>query len=918
MRPIKLTISAFCSYAGQTVLDMDSLGRSGLYLISGPTGAGKTTIFDAITYALYGEASGNARKPAMLRSSYADADTPTFVELTFEYFDKIYTVRRNPPYERAKKRGGGTVQQAADAQLTYPDGRVLTKATEVTNAVKEILGLDRDQFSQIVMISQGDFLKLLHASTADRQAIFRRIFGTGLYASLQDALKRELRAAEARVNGLDADAYRSISGVQCPEDGGFDAELSEAAARRTPLSEVSPLIERIIAHESIMHKKHEGELKETDAALLKLSSALSLAREREKTEKDLKDAQSLYDRLSADSKRASEEFERQKSAEPEREQLSAEMTAEKQTLGRYDELDASSRTIEELSEFCKKRQCESEQRRASLDKKKTALKNDSDELAGLADAGTKKLALEHTLDKAIERRERLKKLSDDISEYDKLYKDYDTARRKYEAASIENDRLQREYLVKNKAFLDAQAGILAKTLAEGQPCPVCGSATHPDPAVLSDGAPDEAELKAAKQISDSQNEKTGRFSSAAGELRGKTEEKSEAIKALSLELTGEPDARSGIKKRLLDADGFITEKRKAIESEQKSVDRKEALEKSIAAAKTDIEKEDAALPEFENITAAMQGRLEGKKAEHEKLKGELAFETKEQAQTHISELEKKLDGMKAAFEDSRRELDALKLSLGECSGKIKAYTEQLENTERYDIDALLKDADTLNEQKEKLTKALGEYTTHISINKNALNGLNTAVKELGEATRRHISVKALCDAANGDLKGQERISLETYVQTAFFDRIIDRANARFAVMTGGQYELIRRAVSGDLRLSSGLDLDVADHHNGSVRDVRTLSGGESFKASLSLALGLSDEIQSSSGGIRPDCMFVDEGFGSLDEESLRQALRALSALSSSNRLVGVISHVSELKERIERQISVTKARDGSSRAEIRI
>ena len=267
MRPLKLTIAGFGPYAGTQTLDFKTLGSSGLYLITGDTGAGKTTIFDAITFALFGEASGGDRSPDMLRSKYAGDSDPTFVELTFSYGGEVYKVRRNPEYQRAKTRGDGTTKQLAEAELTYPDGHVVTKLKDVDRAVRDIIGLTREQFAQVAMISQGDFRKLLQADTKERQKIFRDIFGTGLYVSLQEQLKA--RAAELKVQREQADVSirQYVEGIACHEDSLLAADVKKAKENGLPITEIQGLLERLLKEDTAAQEVLSEQITQLDRQL---------------------------------------------------------------------------------------------------------------------------------------------------------------------------------------------------------------------------------------------------------------------------------------------------------------------------------------------------------------------------------------------------------------------------------------------------------------------------------------------------------------------------------------------------------------------------------------------------------------------------------------------------------------------------
>ena len=499
MRPLQLKLSAFGPYAGQTEVDFEKLGSSGLYLITGDTGAGKTTIFDAITYALYGEASGSNREPSMLRSKYAAPDAPTEVCLTFAYRDKQYTIRRNPEYSRPARRGEGTTVQKADAELTLPDGRVVTKQKEVNVAIQGILGVDRGQFSQIAMIAQGDFLKLLLADTRDRQAIFREIFQTRYYQVLQDRLK----AAASALNQQCEDARKSIDqylgGAVCDPEDVLSLDLEKAKAGAMPIDDTLKLLETLIA-------KDEGALsgvvKQTalvEKELEQIRSDLDKIQETEKTQAALQAARDEATSSQAVLERLGEELAAAQAMQPEGERLAAAATA-LETL--FPDYDAKEQKETEQKALVLQQQAEKtvlEQSRATIEEQKTRLGAQKEERSALEQAGMQKERLLREQENAQIIESELNKIQDLVSKCETLSDQVDHAQTHYLDLREQAQQAQASYDDMNQAYLDEQAGVLARTLAMGKPCPVCGSLEHPAPAKLSEQAPTETELQQAKR-----------------------------------------------------------------------------------------------------------------------------------------------------------------------------------------------------------------------------------------------------------------------------------------------------------------------------------------------------------------------------------------------------------------------------------
>lgn len=921
MRPIKLTISAFGPYAGKVALDMDRLGKSGLYLITGDTGAGKTTIFDAIMFALFGEASGSSREPVMMRSKYADPETPTEVELVFSYASRCYTIRRNPEYERPAKRGGGRTIQRADAELICPDGRVIAKTKDVNAAVREILGVDKEQFSQIAMIAQGDFLKLLLSPTEDRKRIFRQIFKTERFCELQERLKNEAGTLGKTWEMLRRSVEQYIKGMTCGENSALLPEVIKAKEGTLTIEETVVLAERLLKKDKEDKAALERKSTEAEKQLQNLNELLGKAREIENSQKSLFQVKQLLAEKKSVLEQQKEAYEAEKKKQPEQDKLQEQITILKNKLPQYEELDAG-RTA--LAEKVKKQK----NNRQTLEKQKeqmrafqaelTSLKEEQKKLDGagvnLEKLNTEKGRLEEQLGNA----ERLRAA---FRKYQSFFEQYRTEQEIYKKAVQKAQDALREYMEKNKAFLDEQAGILAEGLTEGMPCPVCGSVRHPSPARKSEGAPSEQELEALKKKSELAQREAAEKSASAGTQKGQLEARREELERQTKELLGDcafETAWEALKEKSESVSRKISEVRKQIEGEAELVRRKEELNHLIPEREASLAKMQTFLTDGEVALEKLSAEISNLTERTEKLSASLELESRQKAEEAI---EKLLLGKKQMQDHFQRAEKTYYESCNEISGlkgQEASLTEQLKKAPQIDVLKILEAQTSLNEAIGTFRNALTELHTRISINGTALEHIRKQSVSLAETEKRWIWVKALSDTANGSLSGKEKVMLETYIQMNYFDRIIARANTRFMVMSGGQYELKRRREADNNRRQSGLELDVIDHYNGTERSVKTLSGGESFKASLSLALGLSDEIQSSAGGIRLDTMFVDEGFGSLDEESLQQAVGALASLTEGNRLVGIISHVGELKEKIDRQLVVVKDRAGGSRVELRV
>lgn len=924
MRPIKLKMTAFGPYVGSrekaVVIDFDKLGREGLYLITGDTGAGKTTIFDAITFALYGEASGDNREPKMLRSKYAAGDIPTVVELTFEYRDKIYVIRRNPDYERPKSRGEGVTVEKASACLTYPDGRVFDgKISDVNKAVRDIIGIDRDQFMQIAMISQGDFLKLLLAGTADRQEIFRKIFKTEKYKQIQDILKSRCSELKKEYDALKSGTARFIGAVAADERSTYFPKLEMAKRGEIPFEDAAEVIEKVIAEDKEAEKKYSQMLADIEKKLGGVLENIGKVKKIKEAEDSLSDIKKRLEELMPVLETSEKEFNAKKEALSAGDELTAKAEKLKNELEKYTQLENASSEAAALEKRISDNSLLISKNSELLKKGEDRLLTLKKELSELENAGENAANLNNALEKLSSERDEMLRLKRAADEFDRIRAGLEKERKNYLAASREYDRAQEHYLRLNKAFHDEQAGILAEELADGMPCPVCGSLHHPSPAVKSQSAPTKEQVEAAAETAQQKNTLMNQASSRCGEIRGRFENGRKWIGERTEGKCDENSIHSYIDGELMRISNETSEKSGLLQLENERSQRKKAVTEAVPAVEKKIGEIKDNISQLKSLVSSDEAILAQKRETVKKLSAEVGFESKAAAQAEISKILSEKDRLKWEYEtaeDKYKKNSSLAESL---KGQKEQLESQLQNTEGADLEALEAKRREFTEKKEAASAENMVICGRLRSNITALEQIKTQSAEMAQTEKKYAVAMALSDTANGRLAGKAKISFETYVQMYFLDRILERANRRLLIMSDNQYELKRREQDkAEGSGQRGLELDVLDHYNGTVRDVRSLSGGESFKASLALALGLSDEVQSSAPAIKLDCMFVDEGFGSLDEESLRQAIKALSEIGGGNRLVGIISHVSELKERIEKQIVVTKDISGGSRAEVKV
>lgn len=920
MRPLKLTIAGFGPYAGVQELDFASLGTGGLYLITGDTGAGKTTIFDAITFALFGEASGDNREPNMLRSKYAKAEDPTYVELTFAYAGKEYTVRRNPEYERAKSRGTGTTKQTADATLTYPDGHVVTKLKDVDKSIREIIGLNREQFSQVAMISQGDFRRLLQADTKERQKIFRDIFGTTLFVTLQNQLKEKASQVREEREQAQRSIRQYIDGITCALDSSMTEDVKKAKAGQLPMTDIMELLKKLLQEDSAAQSDLDTQLTEVEKKIEIITAQLTQAQAYATAKESLTEQENAEGKQVAALEEAQSALNQAKTTIPEQDALSKQITQIELLLPIYDELDTKRNDLSQAETLLS----EAQNAESSAQANKTALTGEitklKSEQASLGDAAAQKEKLSAQRQQLVDTKKKYQTLTDDLDTLDEQRKLLSNKQEVYLSADAESTRLLQEYETKNRAFLSEQAGIIASTLSEGTPCPVCGSTAHPQLAAISKEAPTEADVKKAKKDYDKAQKATEKASADASKQNGIVSTKECAILQQMDGLmpgTTLDEGREVAQTQEAELTARIAELDAQIADTQIMIQRKAELDEKIPQKETSLVDAEKSLSSAKEQIAAHSASADSLRSQIEELQTKLSYADKASAEREKKTLQSKLTGLKKALSEAETAFNDRKEQLARTKATIEQLRKQLADSTEMDVDALEAEKKTLIAQKNTITTQQKVIHTRITTNTAAQKNISQKATEIDELDSKYAWRKALSDTANGTITGKEKLMLETYIQTTYFDRILERANIRLRKMSGGQYDLKRRRTAASMRGQSGLELDIVDHINTTERSVNTLSGGEAFLASLALALGLSDEVQMSTG-IRLDTLFVDEGFGSLDSEALSKAYLTLAGLTEGNRLVGIISHVAELKERIDRQIIVTKEKSGGSKAEISI
>ncbi len=917
MRPLELTLSAFGPYAGKTTLDFSKLGQSGLYLITGDTGAGKTTLFDAVVYALYGCSSGNDRDAKSLASKYAAEDAPSYVDFRFLCKGREYRVFRCVNKEGRQKvliDGKNQLQEAV--LFDWNDKPVASKVREVTTAVEELIGLSQDQFVQIVMIAQGQFRELLTANEDVRGPILKKLFQTEKYSELQSAVGRALSDQNAACGVLRRDLGHIVASV-VPEDGEtFSPEAAEARS------------EEFLGKLEMLAAADEKRLKTAQNEKDELSKTLSaLQKQKGSDETLLKQAGELTGVLAGleaaaktfETSRTGYEAENSEERTKLREDLSRQIAIETEQKAEYETLEKKRGALDAFLKDLGEKRARLERESALLKtetEKQTALE---EERKGLRDAPKEQAEWEHARKDAAERGERLAALLRSLDAHAAGTEKLKNLQELFAGKKQAYDKAEETRKVLESQYLNAQAGLLAASLEQGEPCPVCGSTDHPHCAVLPENTPEKADVDRAKAKEEAARKEAETASTAAAEQRSALEQQEKQLRkdceALGVSFGDAP--RAAVSEKLDENRALQMELKTRGETLKKQVERLAALNEELPKlqkANTDREK---TVHELNTSIAGLSGQETTLRTELEEAQKKLPYESLRKAEEALRTMAAQQSAMGKALEEARRAFEAAKENKLKLEARQKTLQEALEGFDKEAAENRARQLAELEQQEKVLGQKVTDLTGVRNTNTKAWRDAKKVLDELAGALEKLRWLSELDAVFNGKLTAEGKLKLETYVQTIYFDQVLRLANRRLYTMSGGQYELVRQAEATDKRSSYALNLDVIDHYGDvSRRSVKTLSGGESFLASLALALGLSDLIQERAGGVQLDTLFVDEGFGSLDTESLEKALQTLEELGAENRLVGIISHVEDLEQRIDKKIEVQKLPAGGSTAKI--
>ena len=1041
MRPLKLTISAFGPYAGETVLDFAQLEEQNIFVIAGPTGAGKTTIFDAICYAFYGETSGAEREVRGLRSDFVLPEEPavTYVELTFMVRQKVYRVRRQPAQKLPSKRGGGFKEGLAMAELSCVGHEAfapLAKVGEVDGKIVELLGLTKDQFRKIVMIPQGDFRRFLNADTKEKQDILRKLFGTGLYEQVQYALAQQKKDLENQnkdqrllvqeklqhIVETDHEPLAELKAQEQPELGAVIAALLQAAAAdevqentlrgqsQRALSEQQQLQQALATGRMLNDRLQQLDAAKAQLAVLQAQET-AMALKRQELERigwalELQASDQHYSSLQRTAAEQAEEQVRLEQAlaqngqllEQAQSSLAAEQAKEplfQEKALQLDRLEGYRSEMTRLGEL-EQTAADSARQLAAAEKRQLKLKRsqlDNDalrqstasELENLRLQMERRQQLGHELALAQRDSQPLTELLERITQYGQL-------KNELAQAAAESQKRQAAFVSKESALRQLRqaqrtqfGALLAAELSEGAPCPVCGALHHPQPQQPSAQLVSEEELETQEKRTEASRSQWQEAREQEEGLRAQLEQLDQALdrvdggqhsrevaalrqwwqevhqqlaalKERSQTIQTELAASEALTEQLADrqrclqqaetAAGQLTEQlEEASAAQVAEYGRRQAALMALEAAKAHIPEAYRTLEALDAATALLrqaldvrqkvlheaQAAFEHAKGQQQALSGQLSVIAKllVESRTQLAEAQAAFAQAVAARFADEAEYRHYQGLLAERSARekaLRAYEEQLASCHSriLQLEALIGsqrvvDTAQLEEQLAQLAQTLAELQKRqmVLASRRQTNSRLAAELQQKQAHLAHLAqeyalVGRLAKLSGGD--NEQRMTFETFVLITYFNQVLHEANQRLQKMTGGRYYFLRRSEITDKRGKSGLDIDIMDNYTGKARAVSTLSGGEGFKASLALALGLSDVVQQNAGGIELSTIFIDEGFGTLDGDSLDATVDTLVELQLGGRLVGIISHVSELKERIPAQLVVTPGERGSTAA----
>ena len=968
MKPLKLTMQAFGPYAQATEIDFARFDH-GLFLLTGPTGAGKSTIFDAIKYALYGEMSGSGRKARTARSDFAPSDVPSFVELDFEHDGKVYRVHRAPEQDRLSKRKSkdGTyarthASEEASLECLTDERSLAGKARDVNATIDELLGITAEQFGRIVMIAQGEFAQVLNAGTEKRRDIFRRVFGTQIYLDAQSKLKARDAELTAQLEVLAQEMRLTVAQVNVAKDSAHYGVFQNLRAREDAhyrTDEYLALLSALADEDALHMKKGEEQLKEAKKALEELNNRVGAARVHQTARDALAESTHWIEAHECEVQHLRERAIALREEQPQREKMAAEIEALKHALPAYDTLAEVQSELARARKRCAEADAAADKARtclAQLASEREALETERATLVGLE---VKREQIDRQIADADERELELRQVTAALERTAQAAASHERAACASAEASGAFEHANAAYGHAFVAYNASLAGMLSAQLTPGEACPVCGSTEHPHPAEQERQAVSLDEVKRLEAVRDAEQARAlgaaQQAAAADATLHAERAQLEERVAKVfgpheawasaqdAQDVQGVQDAQDvqdvqdacdtqdtqaaqnacgtqdlmALEERVATQVRAVQQRKDELQAQrlevQRGIERVTQIDRQLAANKHEEERATRAAAdarEWGETARVEMSRLETRVIG---VREQLAFASKKEARAALKAREADLAQKKAEYEAAQEEAHGGAQQLEVHRARIKDAQRTLEGAPQDDLEGLLAERARLNESTAGFERGIGVLQSRISDYKRSCTRITRIREDMQQSEEEHQLVHTLSRIANGEQAGAAgRVTFETYVQGVYFDLVLSAANERLQAMSDMRYSLLRRTSYADKRSATGLDMDVLDRNTGIVRSTETLSGGETFLASLSLALGFSDVIQAQAGGMRIDAMFIDEGFGSLDEDTCRSAVAVLERLAADDRLVGVISHVDQLKSRIPRQIVVDKGASGSA------
>ena len=895
MRPELLTMQAFGPYKDLTTIDFTKLDDHGIYLLTGPTGAGKTMIFDAIMYALYQTGSGEYRnKEDTFRNRNVPIDVKPFVRLTFSVLNKRYTIERTLRY-KAKKDN----KNLTDVKVYLKDesnNQLYTNLKEVNDKIIEIIGVDKNQFVQICMIAQGEFKKILNAKTQDRILIFRKLFNSEKYNELQDAILDDYLGLRRKHDDLTLSLYSVLQNVEIDD-------RDELLSKYLVFDKVSELLNKQIAKDRIKVDSDSEKAKLIDKQLVDIDISINKALQLKKDQEEINKQKLLINDLNNQRMQVNEELNKFNSNDELIVSIDEQINKINNDLNAYKQLDDLNKKLNSIN--------------ISIDNtsKKLNKLNDDKQLNDKEIMKLEKI-IEDNSDieaKSLKHSQLLKEWMQQKDVYQKYISD---------KKILDNDELllnnkqgifQDKYNIylANKAlydkeydrFLCNQAGILAKDLKDGEACPVCGSTSHVRLAKILDDVYSYEKLDELKKIVEVQSNECLQLSRDIASISARIKVAKETLDSIVVSDIDEINSNIKSLNALLLADKKNNDKYK------------DALNK-LPLLKENGDKLNGLINDNSHMLVKLISDKDNVGVYYQDIKSKLSYDCLDSANKMLNKLKEQKKQILDNIRSLQEKIIGIDNSISASKAIISTLQSKLADSKVFDIDKLNASKNELNKLKSELNNEIKNTYSILDKNIKILNNIKPIYLDINDNEDKLQLISKINDTINGR-SGKEsgKIKLETYVQMKFLDEILIKCNLRLMAMTNDQYSLCRHKEADNRQSQTGLDIDVIDHYNNSIRPVSSLSGGESFKASMALALGLSDEIQASSK-IKLETLFIDEGFGTLDDESLEAMMNILADLSNSNKLIGIISHVEQLKQRIDKQIVVSKDSHGNSKVKM--